>query len=300
MFSVTPFFLVRGGGGGQLESSRWWGGDGWVTRGGSFFPWSWRLRGDARLGGVGGSFCPWPQRTWLCGRRPPRRRRSGRRARTLCPGSSGWGLPGREPPSQVGTAGGVVERRARPGAPGAAGASFAGGCTSRAAPAMAVDTYGLRWVVYVMVREDGDVVCSAWMVLRGMAPRTMYANNRFWYERVHGMALVLGTGRGGWWCYTPVVTCEHSRHGIMHSSMRPHLAYMQVRSGPLGRAPWGPWGMENPYGCNWCSLGTIVQCLLVASGGQGGHHPECLDEGGVRGTLWQDVVAHVGRGAYNP
>ena len=91
--------------------------------------------------------------------------------------------------------------------------------------------------MYVMVRVDGDVVCSAWMVLPGMAQRTMYPNNRFWYVRVHGMALVLGTGRGGWWCYTPVVTGEHSRHGIVHSSMRLHSAYMQVHSGPLGGAP---------------------------------------------------------------
>ena len=60
--------------------------------------------------------------------------------------------------------------------------------------------------MYVMVRLDGDVVFSAWMVLRGMAPRTMYASNRFWYVLVHGMALVLGMGRGGWWCYTPAVT----------------------------------------------------------------------------------------------
>ena len=60
------------------------------------------------------------------------------------------------------------------------------------------DTYGWRWVVYVMVQVDGDVVCSAWMVLRRMAPRTLYSNNRFSYVRVHGMALVLGTGRGGW------------------------------------------------------------------------------------------------------
>ena len=154
--------------------------------------------------------------------------------------------------------------------------------------------------MYVMVRVDGDVVCSAWMVLRGMAPGTMYANNRLWYVRVHGMALVLGTGRGGWWCYTPVVTGEHFRHRIAHSSMRPRSAYMQVHSGPLGGAPRRPWGMEIPYGYNWSWLGTTLQCLFVASGGHGGQHPECLDEEGVWGTLWQDVVAHVGGGAYNP
>ena len=51
--------------------------------------------------------------------------------------------------------------------------------------------------MYVMVKVDGDVVCIAWMVLPGMAQRTVCPNNRFWYVRVHGMALVLGTGRGG-------------------------------------------------------------------------------------------------------
>ena len=143
------------------------------------------------------------------------------------------------------------------------------------------DTYGWRWVVYLMVRVDGDVVCSAWMVLHGMAPRTMYASNRFSYVQVHGMALVLGTGRGGWWCCTPVVTGGHSRRGTVHSSMRPHSAYMQVHSGPLGGALRRPWGMENPYGYNWCWLGTTPQCLLVASGGHGGQHAGCLDKEGV-------------------
>ena len=100
--------------------------------------------------------------------------------------------------------------------------------------------------MYVMVRVNGDVVCSAWIVLPGTAPHTMYPNNRFSYVREHGMALVPGTGRGGWWCYTPVVTGEHSRNGIVHSSMRLHSAYMQVHSGPLGGAPRRPWGMGNP------------------------------------------------------
>ena len=154
--------------------------------------------------------------------------------------------------------------------------------------------------MYLMVQVDGDVVCSAWMVLHGMAPRTMYANNRFSYVRVHGMALVLGTGRGGWWCCTPVVTGGYSRPGTVHSSMRSHFAYMQVHSGPLGGAPRRPWGMENPYGYNWCCLGTTLQCLLVASGAHGEQHAGCLDEEAVWGPLWQGVVAHGGDGAYNP
>ena len=143
------------------------------------------------------------------------------------------------------------------------------------------DNYGCRWVVYLMVQVDGDVVCSAWMVLHGMAPRAMYASNRFSYVRVHGMAIVLGTGRGGCWCCTPVVTGGHSRRGTAHSSMRPHSAYMQVHSGPVGGAPRRPWGTENPYGYNWCWLGTTMQSLLVASGGHGGQHASCLDEEGV-------------------
>ena len=151
-----------------------------------------------------------------------------------------------------------------------------------------------------MVKVDGDVVCSAWMVLPGMSQRMMYPNNRFWYARVHGIALVHGTGRGGWWCYTSVVTGEHSRHGIVHSSMRLHSAYMQVHSGQLGGAPRRPWAMEKPSGYNWCWLGTTLQCLLVASGGHGGQHPQCVDDGGVWDALWQDVVAHVGSAAYNP
>ena len=154
--------------------------------------------------------------------------------------------------------------------------------------------------MYVMVGVDGDVVWNAWMVLHGLAPRTMYASNRFSYVWVHGMALVLGTGRGGWWCCTPVVTGGHSRRGTVHSSMRPLSAYMQVHSGPLGGAPRRPWGMENPHGYNWCWLGTTLQCVLVASGGHEGQHAGCLDEEGVRGPLWQGVVAHGGGGAYNP
>ena len=154
--------------------------------------------------------------------------------------------------------------------------------------------------MYVMVGVDGDVVWNAWMVLHGLAPRTMYASNRFSYVRVHGMALVLGTGRGGWWCCTPVVTGGHSRRGTVHSSMRPHSACMQVHSGPLGGAPRRPWGMENPHGYNWCWLGTTLQCLLVASGGHEGQHAGCLDEEGVWGPLWQGVVAHGGGGASNP
>ena len=112
--------------------------------------------------------------------------------------------------------------------------------------------------MYVMVQVDGDVVCSAWMVLRGMAPRTMYANNRFWYVRVHGMALVLGMGRGGWWCCTPVVTGEHSRHGTVHSSMRPHSGYMQVHSGPLGGGPRRPWGRRIHMGTT--GVGWVPRC----------------------------------------
>ena len=135
--------------------------------------------------------------------------------------------------------------------------------------------------MYLMVQVDGDVVCSAWIVLHGMAPRTMYASSPFSYVGVHGMALVLGTGRGSWWWCTPVVTGGHSRRGTVHSSMRPHSAYMQVHSGPLGGAPRRPWGMENPYGYNWCWLGTTLQCLLVVSGGHGGQHAGCLDEEGV-------------------
>ena len=154
--------------------------------------------------------------------------------------------------------------------------------------------------MYVMVKVEGDVVCSAWMVLPGMAQHMMYPSNRFWYLWVHGMPLVIGTGRGGWWCYPPVVTGGQPRHGIVHSSMRLHSAYMQVHSGPLGGAPRRPWGMANPSGYNWCWLGTTLQCLLVLSGGHGGQRAQCLDDGGVWGTLWQDVVAHVRSDAYNP
>ena len=154
--------------------------------------------------------------------------------------------------------------------------------------------------MYVMVGVDGDVVWNAWMVLHGLAPRTMYASNRFSYVWVHGMALALGTGRGGWWCCTPVVTGGHSRRGTVHSSMRLHSAYMRVHSGPLGGAPRRPWGMENPHGYNWCWLGTTLRWLLVASGGHEAQHAGCLDEEGVWGPLWQGVVAHGGGGAYNP
>ena len=52
--------------------------------------------------GAGGSSCPWPQCTWPCGGCRPRGLRRGRRARTACPGSSGQGPLGREPPSQTG------------------------------------------------------------------------------------------------------------------------------------------------------------------------------------------------------
>ena len=124
-------------------------------------------------------------------------------------------------------------------------------------------TYGWGWVVCVVVKVDGDVVCSAWMVLHGMAQRMMYHSNQLWYVQVHGMALVHGTGRGGCWCYTLVVTGGHSHHGTVRSSMTLHSSYMQVHSGPLGGAPRWPWGMENPSGYNWCWLGTTVQCLLV-------------------------------------
>ena len=86
----------------------------------------------------------------------------------------------------------------------------------------------------------------------------------------------------------------------VHSSMRPHSAYMQVHSGPLVGAPRRPWGMENLYRYNWCWLGTTLQCLLVASGGHGGQHAGCLDEEVVWRPLWQDVVAHGGDGADNP
>ena len=70
--------------------------------------------------------------------------------------------------------------------------------------------------------------------------------------------------------------------------------------GPLGGAPLRPWGMENALGYNRCWLGTPLQCLLVACGGHGAQHPQCLDDEGVCGTLWHDVAAHVGSGAYNP
>ena len=104
--------------------------------------------------------------------------------------------------------------------------------------------------MYEMFKGDGVVVCSAWMLLHGMVQRITYPGNRFWYVQVHGMALVHGSGRGSWWCYTLVVTGGHSRHGILHSSMRLHSAYMQVHSGPLGGAPRRPCGMENPSGYN--------------------------------------------------
>ena len=58
--------------------------------------------------------------------------------------------------------------------------------------------------------------------------------------------------------------------------------------------------MESPPGSNWCWFGTTVQCVLVASGGHGAQHPQCLDDGGVWGTLWQEVLANVARGVYNP
>ena len=108
----------------------------------------------------------------------------------------------------------------------------------------------------------GDVVCSAWMVLHVMAPRTIYASNRFSYVRVHGIALVLGRGRGGWWCCTPVVTGGHSRRGTVHSSMRPHSAYMQVHSGPLGGAPRRPWRMASQPLSNvlWIVCTTSSMC----------------------------------------
>ena len=152
----------------------------------------------------------------------------------------------------------------------------------------------------VVVNVDGDAICSAWMVLQGMVQHMMYHSNRLWYVQVHGMPPIHGMGRGSWWCYTLVVTGGHSHHGTVHSSTRLHSPYMQVHSGPLGGAPRRPWGMENPPGYNCCWFGTTLQCLLVASGGHGAQHPQGLDDGGIRGTLWQDVLAKVGRGAYNP
>ena len=151
-----------------------------------------------------------------------------------------------------------------------------------------------------MVKVDGDAVCSAWMVLRGTVQHMMYHSNQLWYVQLHCMPLVHGMGRGGWWCHTLVVTSRHSHHGLVHSSTRLHSAYVQVHSGALGGAPRRPWGMENPLGYNQCWLGTTLQCLLVASGGHGAQHPQCLDDGGVWGTLWQDVVANLGRRVYNP
>ena len=84
-----------------------------------------------------------------------------------------------------------------------------------------------------MVKVDGDVVCSAWMVLHGMVQHMMYHGNRLWYVQVHGMPLVHGVGRSGSWCYTLVVTGGHPHHGTVHSCTRVHSAYVQVHSGPL-------------------------------------------------------------------
>ena len=161
-------------------------------------------------------------------------------------------------------------------------------------------TYGWREVVCVVVKVDGDAIFNVWMALHGMVQHMMYHSNRLWYVWVHCMPLVHGMGRGGLGCYTVVVTGGHSHHGTMHSSTRLQPAHMQVHSGPLGGAPRRSWGIENPPGYNWCWLGTTLQCLLVVSGGHGGQHPQCLDDGGVWGILWQDVLAHVGSGVYNP
>ena len=52
----------------------------------------------------------------------------------------------------------------------------------------------------VVVKVDGDAVCSAWMVLHRMLRHMMYHSKRLWYVQVHGMPPVHGMGRGGWWC----------------------------------------------------------------------------------------------------
>ena len=112
----------------------------------------------------------------------------------------------------------------------------------------------------VLPTVDGDAVRNAWMVLHGMVRHIIYHNTPFWYVQVHGMPLVHGVGRGGWWCCTHVVVARHSHHGTVHSSTRLHSAYVQVHSGPLGGAPRRLWGMENAQGYNWCWLGTTLQC----------------------------------------
>ena len=88
-----------------------------------------------------------------------------------------------------------------------------------------------------MVRVDSDAQCNAWMVLHAMVQHMMYRSNPLWYAQVHGMEHVHGMGIGGWWCYAHVVIDRHSRHGTVRSCMTLHSAYIQVHSGPFGRAP---------------------------------------------------------------
>ena len=58
--------------------------------------------------------------------------------------------------------------------------------------------------------------------------------------------------------------------------------------------------MANPPSHNWCWLGTTLQCLLLASGGQEAFHDECPDDVAVWATCWGEIVAGMTGSVYRP
>ena len=56
----------------------------------------------------------------------------------------------------------------------------------------------------------------------------------------------------------------------------------------------------NSQSHNWCWLGTTLQCLSLASGGQEAFHDECPDDVAVWATLWVDMLAGTTGAVYHP
>ena len=77
-------------------------------------------------------------------------------------------------------------------------------------------------------------------------------------------------------------------------------ACLQVSGSPQGGARQRPCGMANPPSHIWCWLGTTLQCLLLAYGGQEAFHDECPDDVAVWATRWGDIVAGMTGVVYRP
>ena len=114
------------------------------------------------------------------------------------------------------------------------------------------------------------------------------------------MPLAHGRGTGDWWCFTPVENGRVCLHRTASSCTNMPSAYLQVSGGPQGGARQRPCGMANPPSHNWCWLGTMLQCLLLGSGGQEAVHDECPDDVAVWATLLGDIVASMTGAVYRP